>query len=133
MNDVNINKVDIAAKQVSTASSSPPEPVQKGQESAPSNPLKQQQSNELKGQKVEEQIEANQRNVEDAVTKLNDYVQSIQRDLQFRLDEDSGKTVITVLDSRTSEVVRQIPDDVALRLARDLQQDEPLSLFNAKV
>jgi len=31
------------------------------------------------------------------------------------------------------EVVRQIPDDVALRLARDLQQDEPISLFNAKV
>ena len=39
----------------------------------------------------------------------------------------------TVVDKETSEVVRQIPDDVALKLAQDLQQSEPLSLFNAKV
>lgn len=71
--------------------------------------------------------------VESAVTKLNDYVQTVQRNLQFSLDDDSGKTVITVTDTKTSEVVRQIPDDVALRLARDLLQDEPISLFSAKV
>jgi len=71
--------------------------------------------------------------VEQAVANLNQYVQSVQRDLQFRLDDTSGKTVITVFDSSTEKVVRQIPDDVALRLARDLQQEEPISLFNAKV
>ncbi len=68
----------------------------------------------------------------EAVTRLNDYVQSIQRDLSFEFDESSGKTVITVLDRKTQEVIRQIPDEVALRLARNLQQDEPLSLFNMK-
>jgi len=83
-------------------------------------------------QKVEEQ-KVDQGNVEKAVTKLNDYVQSIQRNLQFNLDDESGKTVITVVDRNTSAVIRQIPDDVALKLAQDLQQDEPLSLFNAKV
>jgi flagellar protein FlaG len=83
-------------------------------------------------QKVEGQ-KAEQENVESAVTKLNDYVQSVKRDLQFNLDDDSGKTVITVIDSKTSDVIRQIPNDVALKLAQDLQQDEPLSLFNAKV
>ena len=83
-------------------------------------------------QKVEGQ-KADQDNVEGAVTKLNDYVQSVKRDLQFNLDDESGKTVITVIDSKTSDVIRQIPDDVALKLAQDLQQDEPLSLFNAKV
>jgi flagellar protein FlaG len=71
--------------------------------------------------------------VEEAVANLNEYVQSVQRDLQFRLDDQSGKTVITVLDRSTEEVVRQIPDDVVLRLARNLQQDEPISLFNTKV
>ncbi|KZX74942.1 hypothetical protein A3715_14930 [Oleiphilus sp. HI0009] len=71
--------------------------------------------------------------VEQAVANLNEYVQSVQRDLQFRLDDTSGKTVITVYDRSTEEVVRQIPDDVAIRLARDLQQDEPISLFKAKV
>ena len=71
--------------------------------------------------------------VESAVTKLNDFVQTVQRNLQFNLDDASGKTIITVVDKQTSEVVRQIPDDVAVKLAQDLQQSEPLSLFNAKV
>jgi len=71
--------------------------------------------------------------VEGAVTKLNDFVQTVQRNLQFNLDDTSGKTIITVVDKQTSEVVRQIPDDVAIKLAQDLQQPEPLSLFNAKV
>mgnify|MGYP001953688515 CR=1 FL=1 len=78
-------------------------------------------------------IEDGVERVEDAVASLNEYVQSVQRDLTFRLDDTSGKTVITVYDRNTEEVVRQMPDDVALRLARDLQQDEPLSLFNIKV
>ena len=80
-----------------------------------------------------QKAEGQQKNIESAVTKLNDYVQSVQRNLQFNLDDESGKTVITVVDRNTSAVIRQIPDDVALKLAQDLQQDEPLSLFNAKV
>jgi flagellar protein FlaG len=81
----------------------------------------------------ESQNRGEQQELKEAVTKLNDYVQSIQRDLTFEFDETSGKTVITVLDRNTKEVIRQIPDELALRLARDLQQDEPLSLFNMKV
>ncbi len=76
---------------------------------------------------------ASKADVEKAVTKLNDFVQTVQRNLQFNLDDASGKTIITVVDKETSEVVRQIPDDVAIKLAQDLQQSEPLSLFNAKV
>lgn len=68
----------------------------------------------------------------EAVTKLNEYVQSVQRDLQFNLDDSSGKTVIQVLERSTQEVIRQIPDEVAIKLAHNLQSDEPLSLFNAK-
>ena len=84
-------------------------------------------------QKDVEQIVKSQEQVANAVTKLNDYVQSVQRNLQFNLDDTSGKTIITVVDKDTSKVIRQIPDDVALKLAQDLQQSEPLSLFNAKV
>jgi len=78
------------------------------------------------GHKVQEQ------QLEAAVTKLNDYIQNVQRDLEFKTDDASGKTIVTVIDRKTSEVVRQIPDDVALTLAQNLQQDEPLSLFNIK-
>ncbi|MDX5299702.1 MAG: flagellar protein FlaG, partial [Gammaproteobacteria bacterium] len=71
--------------------------------------------------------------VQEAVARLNDYVQSVQRDLQFELDEGSGRSVIQVVDRKTQEVVRQIPDELALKMARSLQQDEPLTLLNAKV
>ncbi|GAA3576967.1 flagellar protein FlaG [Marinobacter xestospongiae] len=71
--------------------------------------------------------------VDQAVSRLNDYVQSVQRDLRFSVDDDSGKTVVKVMDRQTDEVIRQIPDEVAMRLAEKLQQDEPLTLFDIKV
>lgn len=87
-------------------------------------------------QKSAEQIKLSEQErteqLEVAVTQLNDYIQTVQRDLQFKTDDASGKTVVTVIDRHTSEVVRQIPDEVALTLAQKLQQDEPLSLFNIK-
>ena len=58
--------------------------------------------------------------VEKAIAHLNEYVQSVQRDLEFSLDEGSGATVVRVIDRTTQTVVRQIPSDVALRLARNL-------------
>ena len=63
---------------------------------------------------------------------LNEYVQSVQRDLQFNLDDSSGKTVIQVLERAPRRSFCQIPDEVAIKLAHNLQSDEPLSLFNAK-
>ena len=73
------------------------------------------------------------RQLGEAVSQLNDYVQSVSRDLQFEVDNDLGQTVVKVVDQETQEVIRQIPDEVALRLAEKLQQDEPLTLFNIKV
>ena len=37
------------------------------------------------------------------------------------------------LTRETQQVIRQIPDELALQLAEKLQQDEPLTLFNIKV
>lgn len=64
--------------------------------------------------------------VEQAVSKLNDYVQSLQRDLRFSVDDSTGQAVVRVIDRSTDQVVRQIPNDVALRLARNLSaQGDP--------
>lgn len=70
--------------------------------------------------------------VQEAVAKLNDYIQSVQRDLEFNLDDESGRVVVKVVDRNTNEVVRQIPDEVALKLAHNLQSEEPISLLNTK-
>jgi flagellar protein FlaG len=79
-----------------------------------------------------EAFEAQQKKVEEAVSKLNDYVQSTQRDLQFSYDEDAGRPIVTVLDRDTQQVIRRIPDDVVLNLARNLNDQEPIRLFTAQ-
>lgn len=55
--------------------------------------------------------------LQSAVHKLNDYVQNIQRTLSFSVDEDTGTTVVKVIDTETKEVVRQIPAEEMLSLA----------------
>lgn len=70
-------------------------------------------------------------NVKQAVAKLNDYVQSFQRDLKFTVDEELGRPIVRVVDRATQEVVRQIPNDVTLRLARNLNAVEDQRIAEA--
>jgi flagellar protein FlaG len=82
---------------------------------------------------VQEQAQQDRREqVASAVKRLNEYVQSIQRGLKFDYDEEVSQTVITVVDRSTNEVIRQIPDEVALELARSLSADSSFSLLNVK-
>lgn len=60
--------------------------------------------------------------LQQVVTQLNQHVQQIQRDLQFSVDDSSGRTVIRVVNSETEEVVRQIPSEEVLRISRNLQE-----------
>ncbi len=55
--------------------------------------------------------------LQSAVTKLNDYVQQVQRTLSFSIDKDSGETVVKVIDAETQQVVQQIPAEATLQLA----------------
>ena len=57
----------------------------------------------------------------EAVKELNSYVQNIERNLQFDVDEESGHTVIRVLDVETDEVIRQMPSEDFLALSRHLK------------
>ena len=59
-----------------------------------------------------------------AVTRLKDYVQDLQRNLEFSVDEVTGCTVITVLDAQTDEVIRQIPAKAVLAVMQDLASRE---------
>jgi flagellar protein FlaG len=84
-------------------------------------------------QNVEKIAEVTNEQVRNAVSKLNDYVQSMERTLDFQMDEESGKTVIRVFDKSSSELIRQIPNELALELAQNLNDEEPSLLFSAQV
>ncbi|CED72044.1 polar flagellar protein FlaG [Aliivibrio wodanis] len=56
----------------------------------------------------------------EAIKELNEYVKSVDRGLSFHLDEESGRQVITVREISSGDIIRQIPDDKMLEVARDL-------------
>jgi flagellar protein FlaG len=80
----------------------------------------------------QESLEVQQAKLDEAVSRLNDYVQSTQRDLYFSYNEGVDKTIVTVVDRNTEEVIRQIPNEVAVQLAQQLNEDEPVRLFSAQ-
>ena len=45
--------------------------------------------------------------------------------LDFRIDEDSGRVVVSVVDRSDGTVLRQMPSEEALRIARSLARYEP--------
>jgi flagellar protein FlaG len=69
--------------------------------------------------------------VDHAVTTMNNYVQSIHRDLEFSVDEELDRTVIKVVDSVSGELIRQIPEEAFLDLARRLREDGEIKLIDA--
>lgn len=69
--------------------------------------------------------------IEDAVSSIQQFVQTVQRNLNFSLDDSTGKVVVKVTDGASGEVIRQIPSEDALRLAESLEQARGL-LFKAE-
>ena len=59
--------------------------------------------------------------IEQAVRQMNSYTQNLQRALQFRVDKDSGQTVVRVLDAKTDQVIRQIPTEEVLFIANKMR------------
>lgn len=75
--------------------------------------------------------ESDQEEIKQAVRELNDKAQLVSRELQFSIDKESGSTVIKVVDSRTDEVIRQIPGEEALKVARRLSEGATLEIFSS--
>jgi flagellar protein FlaG len=53
--------------------------------------------------------------------RLQQIARESGRQLEFRVDEASDKMVIVVRDQSTGELIRQIPDATALRIAQRLE------------
>ena len=69
------------------------------------------------GKALPQQQPANQVQLQKAVDQINQYVQTVQRDLSFSMDGETGHTVIKVMDSGSGELIRQIPAEEVLALA----------------
>ena len=61
--------------------------------------------------------------LQQAMEDLQAYVDGLGRSLSFQRDDSIDKNVITVVDSSTNQVVRQIPSEEVVAIARQLRDE----------
>ncbi|MCL4469609.1 MAG: flagellar protein FlaG [Sulfuricella sp.] len=60
--------------------------------------------------------------VKTAVEHINKFVQTMSSDLKFTVDEETGIQVVKVVDTKTKDVIRQIPSEEILAIAQALDK-----------
>lgn len=64
---------------------------------------------------------AMQRNVKEAIERLNEQMRKTGRNLNFAIDKQIDRMVITVKNSETGEVIRQIPEEAIVKAAHQIE------------
>ena len=69
--------------------------------------------------------------VTDAVKQINRVVREAGQSIEFSVDDDSGRTVVKVVDTETNKVLRQLPSEAAMAIAKGLDSVKGM-LINSK-
>lgn len=69
-----------------------------------------------------QKTEASRQQVEDAVKSVNEFLKPINDSIQFSVDDDTGISVIKVIDVVTKDVIRQFPSEEMLTIAKAIDQ-----------
>ncbi len=81
------------------------------------------QQTEYKNNNQDEKAQPLEREqLEQMAQQLQDFMGEMNRSLQFKVDEDSGRDVIKVLDKETGEVIKQYPSEEVLSLVSKLSE-----------
>lgn len=68
-----------------------------------------------------EQPPAPAHKIESVTRQIDSFLRSQNHNLNFRVDQGSGKMVVTVTDGETGEVIRQVPGEEALKMAQRIE------------
>ncbi|RUO43100.1 hypothetical protein CWE15_06385 [Aliidiomarina taiwanensis] len=60
----------------------------------------------------------------DIIQELNEAIPLEARQLKFTVDEAANRTVVSVIDQDSGEVIRQLPSEEALELAKRLREQQ---------
>ncbi len=66
------------------------------------------------------ETEVTKEDITQAVSHLKEYVQHMKRDIDFSVDDQTGRFIVKVYDSETKELIRQIPSEEMLAISRHL-------------
>ncbi len=82
--------------------------------------------------KVDERSLSTPTSVEEAIVHFKQQIQSLRRELEFSFDEETRQVIIKVHDSETGEVVRQIPSEEFVAMARRLGETRDARLIDTQ-
>lgn len=57
-----------------------------------------------------------------ALDEVREAVKPVAQSLHFSLDKDTGQTVVKVMDTETNEMIRQIPSEDILKIAKAIDK-----------
>ena len=66
-------------------------------------------------------LEKMRANLQESLQKFNETMRDGGRNLNFQIDDKLGGLVVQVKNADTGEVVRQIPNDMVVRMARNFE------------
>jgi flagellar protein FlaG len=77
---------------------------------------------EIKPSTVQKESVMSQEAVAKAAAQIQNFVQEMGRNLSFTIDETTGYNVVRVINPETNEVIRQLPSEELLKIARSMEQ-----------
>ena len=57
-----------------------------------------------------------------SVEAINKFLKPVASNIQFSVDQDSGTTLVKIIDTETQVILRQIPSKEALSMAKELDK-----------
>jgi len=75
---------------------------------------------------VERSTPVGRAELQDAIKATNDFVKPISSAIEFSMDDDTREMVVKVIDTDTKEVIRQIPSEEMLSIAKALDKIQGL-------
>lgn len=66
--------------------------------------------------------------LQSTVDEVKQVLEPVAQNLLFSIDEDTGKTIVKIVDSTTDEVIRQIPSEEFIAIAKALDSLKGLLL-----
>ncbi len=73
-------------------------------------------------QAVQQNAEPSRAALQEALEEVREAITPVASNLQFSIDDDTGQTVIRIIDSSTDEVIRQIPSEEFIAIAKALDK-----------
>ena len=107
---------------VTQASIPSPQPVVQQPVRTDSEIVAQVASTVIKPSSVDVTSQPTREVVAKAAADIQQFVQSMGRNLSFSVDEVSGYHVVRVVNPSTGELVRQLPSEELLKIARDFER-----------